>query len=342
MKVSTTNQFVGCLCLLGLLITFAAVPSWAQEKVIKLRYASYFPPTHPVSQLSDQWSKEVEKRTDGRIKITFFPGNTLTPPMQTYDSVVKGIADIGLAMQAWSPGRFPLTEVLTLPLGITSGYQATKVANEYYRKFRPKEFDDTKVMYFHGVGPGLFHLKKPVSSLDGIKNLRIRANAENDQIVKAVGGVPVNLPITESYDAVSKGLLDGLLLPMDVLKGWRFGEVVKTTLEIAALGFTASHYVVMNKDKWNSISKADQQAIEKINDEWIEKQGKLWNDLDKEAREFGIQKGVKMVKATKEEEAWTAERMRPLLTDYVKAKKPKGLPAEEVLQFCLDYVKTHP
>jgi TRAP-type C4-dicarboxylate transport system substrate-binding protein len=343
MKAISRKHLICSIGLLVALIVCIAIPSWAaEEKVIKLRYASYFPPTHPVSKLTEEWSKEVEKRTDGRIKITFFPGNTLTPPMQTYESVVKGIADIGHAMQAWSPGRFPLTEVVTLPMGISSGYQATKMANAYYNKFRPKEFDDTKVMYFHAIGPGLLHLKKQVSSLDDIKGLRIRTNTDQHGIVKAVGAVPVDLPITESYDALSKGLLDGLLLPMDVLKGWRFAELVKTTLEISALGYTAPHYVVMNKDKWSSTSRADQQAIEKINDEWVEKHGKLWNDLDKEAREFGIQKGVKMVKATKGEETRVAQGMKPLLEEYVQAKKAKGLPAEDALKFCLDYIKAHP
>ena len=255
------------VCSIGLLVAFIvciAIPSWAaQEKGIKLRYASYFPPTHPMSKLAEEWGKEVDKRTDGRVKITFFAGNTLTPPMQTYESVVKGIADMGQAMQAWSPGRFPLTEVVTLPMGITSGYQATKMSNEYYKKFRPKEFDDTKVMYFHAIGPGLLHFKKPISSLDDTKGLRVRVNTDQHGIAKAVGVMPVDLPITETYDALSKGLVDGILLPMDVLKGWRFAELVKTSYEISALGYTAPHYVVMNKEKWSSISAADQQVIEK-------------------------------------------------------------------------------
>ncbi len=337
------KQVILSIVLVAAVVMWMAVPSWAaQEKQIKLRYASYFPPAHPMSKLSEEWTKEVEKRTEGRIKITFFPGNTLSPPMQTYESVVKGVADIGHAMQAWSPGRFPLTEVITLPLGLTSGYQATTLANAYYKKFQPKEFDDTKVMYFHGIGPGLVHARKVLSSLDQIKGLRLRVNADQHGIVRPLGAIPVDLPITDSYDALSKGLVDGLLLPMEVLKGWRFAELVKTTFVITSLGYTGPHYVVMNKDKWNSISKADQQIIEKMNDEWVEKHGRLWSELDKEAAEYGVQKGVKMVKATKEEEARVAEAMKPLLQEFIQAKKAKGLPAEEAVKFCVDYVKTHP
>ena len=223
---------------------------------------------HPISKLSEEWCKEVEKRTNGRVKISYYPGNTLTPPMQTYDSTVKGIADIGQALLAYAPGRLPLSEVLSLPLGYTSGYQATKLANEYYKKFHPKEFDDVKVMYLHAGDPGLFHTKKVISSVDEIKGLRIKANAENADIVSALGGAPVTMPITETYDALQKGLLEGILLPTEALKGWRFGEVVKTTLENYAVSYATSMFVMMNKDKWNSISQADRQTIEKINEEW--------------------------------------------------------------------------
>jgi TRAP-type transport system periplasmic protein len=332
------------LIIVGMMVAFflATTPLHAQEKVIKLRYSNLYPPVHPISKLSEEWCKEVEKRTNGRVKVSYFPGNTLTPPMQTYDSTVKGIADIGQSLLAYAPGRLPLSEVLQQPLGGTNGYQVTKMANEYLKKFKPKEFDDVKVMYLHGVSPGIFHTKKVISSIDDIKGLRIKANAENADIVTALGGAPVTMPITETYDALQKGLCEGILLPIEALKGWRFGEVVKTSLENYAVSYMTSLYVIMNKDKWNSISKEDQQAIEKINEEWIERQGKLWNQLDKEAKEYAIQKGVKFIRASKEEEARTSVKMKPILEKYVKDKKAKGLPAEEALKFCQDYIKTHP
>ncbi|HEY3276068.1 MAG TPA: TRAP transporter substrate-binding protein [Syntrophorhabdaceae bacterium] len=331
-----------CSGMIMAVLLFGSYPAHAQEKVVKLRYSNFFPPVHPISKLSDEWCKEIEKRTNGRVKFTYFAGGTLTPPMQTYDSTVKGIADVGQALLAYAPGRLPLSEVLQQPLGYTSGYQATKLANAYYQKFKPKEFDDVKVMYLHGAAPGIFHTKKVINSIDDIKGLRIKANAENADIVSAVGGAPVTMPITETYDALQKGLCEGILLPIEALKGWRFGEVVKTSLENYAVSYMTSMYVVMNKNKWNSLSREDQATIEKVNEEWIEKQGKLWNQLDKEAKEYAIQKGVKFIKASKEEEAKTAAKMKPIQEKYVKAMKAKGLPGDETMKFCLDYIKTHP
>jgi TRAP-type C4-dicarboxylate transport system substrate-binding protein len=333
---------LGVLFLVTLSFFVFSAPLPAQEKVTKLRYSNFFPPMHPNAKLSEEWCKEIEKRTHGRVTFAYFPGNTLTPPPQTYDSVVKGIADVGQSLMAYSAGRFPLTGVFGLPLGISSGYQATKALNEFYKKFHPKEYDDVKVMYFHGHGPGLISTKKVLGSLDDIKGLRIKVNAENADIIKVLGGSPVTMPITETYDALQKGLMDGILLPFEALKGWKFGEIVKTTIVNHSMSYTAPIFVVMNKNKWNSISPADQQVIEKINEEWIEKQAKLWSKLDKEAEEFVIQKGVKIIRATKADEAKVAEKMKPIFPEFVKDMKAKGLKGDEVLKFCQDYIRTHP
>ncbi|MBI4963899.1 MAG: TRAP transporter substrate-binding protein [Desulfomonile tiedjei] len=324
------------------LIGAAPLQVQAQEKVIKLKYSDFFAPSHKNGLLAQQWCKEVEKRTNGRIKITHFPGGTLTPPPQTYDSVVKGIADIGHTLAAYSAGRFLLTEVLGQPIGFTSGYQATKTANEYYKKFKPKEFDDTKIMYIHGHGPGMFQTVKPVSSIDEVKGLRIKANTENAAIATALGAAPVALPITETYDACQKGLVDGLLLPIEPLKGWKFADVIKTVIDCPTMAYTAPICVFMNKDKWNSLSKEDQATIEKINEEWVEKQAKQWNELDKEATELANQKGIKLIKATPEQAKNVGEKMKAVKEEWAKKTAAKGLPAQEALDFCIEYVKKNP
>jgi TRAP-type transport system periplasmic protein len=325
-----------------LVIGALAVQVQAEQKVIKLKYSDIFAPSHKNGMLAQQWCKEVEKRTNGRVKITHFPGGTLTPPPQTYDSVVKGIADIGQTLAAYSAGRFLLTEVLAQPIGFTSGFQATYTSNEYYKKFKPKEFDDTKIMYIHGHGPGMFQTVKPVSSIDDVKGLRIKANTENAPIVTAMGASPVALPITETYDACQKGLVDGLLLPMEPLKGWKFADVIKSVIVCPSMAYTAPICVFMNKDKWNSLSKEDQGIIEKINEEWVEKQAKLWNELDKEAADLAKQKGIKIITVSKEQDAAVAEKMKAVKEEWVKKTAAKELPAKEALDFCVEYVKSHP
>jgi TRAP-type C4-dicarboxylate transport system substrate-binding protein len=130
-----------------------------------LTYSVFFPPTHGQSKAAADWAKEIEKRTDGRVKINVFSGGTLTPADQTYDGVVKGISDLGMSCFAYTRGRFPIMEVLDLPMGYPNGRTATRVANDFFTKFKPKELDGVKVLYIHAHGPGLLHTLKPVQSL---------------------------------------------------------------------------------------------------------------------------------------------------------------------------------
>ena len=126
---------------------------------VKLNYSIFFPAPHKNSVLATEWGKEIEKRTGGKVQVTMFYGGTLTPPDKCYDGVVKGISDIGFSVFSYTMGKFPLTEVIDLPLGYKSAVGATKLINEYYNKFKPKEFDDVKVMYLHAHGPGILHTK---------------------------------------------------------------------------------------------------------------------------------------------------------------------------------------
>jgi len=93
-----------------------------------LTYSTFFPPTHIQSVTSQNWCDEVEKRTEGRVKVQFFPGQTLTRAPQTYEAVTNGIADIGVAALAYTQGRFPVMSAMDLPLGYPSGVVATKIA----------------------------------------------------------------------------------------------------------------------------------------------------------------------------------------------------------------------
>jgi len=332
---------VSIIAMCAVMVFFlGGMASYGADKVITLRYANLFPPTGKVSGMSADWCKEVEKRTNGRVKVQYFPAGTLSRPAETYDDVMKGIADIGLSFCAYSAGRFPLTEVIDLPLGYKSGYVSTKLANAYYEKFKPKEFDGTKVMYLHASPPHRLFSKRPVAKLEDMKGLKTRSTGTSAEMVKALGGIPVAMPMSDAYDALQKGVADGIMGPFEPLAGWRLVEVLNdgTLFDSALVNVT---YVVMNKDKWNSIPPEDQKIIEEINKEWIEKQGKLWDQLEAEARKVFVDKGKKVVELSKEEnERWT-KLVQPILAQYAQNMKAKNLPGQEALDFCLEYLKAN-
>ena len=273
------------------------------------------------------------------MKITLFPGGTLTPAATCYDGVVKGISDIGMSVLGYTKGKFPLTEVIDLPLGYQSGLAATRLINQYYQKFRPKEFDEVKVLYLHAHGPGILHSKKAVAKLEDLKGLRIRCTGTVTEMVKALGGVPMSMPMGETYDALNRGMVEGSMAPMESLEGWKWGEVVKFTTESYGSAYSTGFFVVMNKEKWNALPADIQKTIDKVNPEWIEKTGKLWDDVDKSGKEFSLKLGNKIISLSKEENQRWANAIRPVLDDILNNMKGKGLPGEEALKFCLEFLK---
>ncbi|MEW5721966.1 MAG: hypothetical protein AB1896_02595 [Thermodesulfobacteriota bacterium] len=161
---------------------------------VKLTYSNFFPPTHVQSKLAEEWGQEVEKRTEGRVVVEYFPGQTLTKANVVYDGVVNELSDIGPSVLGYTRGRFPVMEVTDLPLGQGNGMVATQVANEVYNQLQPKELMDTRVMYLHAHSPGLLHTaKKAVRRLEDIKALKIRCHGTSLKIVEALGGTPVGV-----------------------------------------------------------------------------------------------------------------------------------------------------
>jgi len=312
----------------------------AEEASFKFKFSTQFPAPHRCSLLYEQWCKDVEKRTNGRVKWSYFPAAMLTPPQQTYDSIVKGIADAGQSVFAYTRGKFTLTEVIDLPLGYKTGYVSNKLINEYYKKFKPKEMDDVKVLWLHTTSPGLLMTaKKPVSKMEDVKGMKIRSQGMTAKVVQALGAAPVGMTVNEAYDALMKGVADGAMLPIEALKGFKLGEVLHFVTQNYGSAYATGEFVVMNKEKWNALPDDIKKIIDTMSEEYIEKQAKLWDEIDVEGTEFFLQKGGKFVPLTKEEDARWVRAMGPIFDEYIKETKAKGLPGEEALKFCQEYLK---
>ena len=323
----------GALCLFGI--------NTAQAKPIELSYSNFFPPTHIQGKLGDSWGKEIEKRTNGKVKVTYYPGGALLKGPKIYDGILKGITDVGMSVFGYSRGVFPSMEAMDLPMGYPDGKAATNIINEFYNKFKPKELSKVKVMYLHAHGPGLLHSKKPVKTMDELKGLKIRSYGFNAKVAKALGGVPVAMSQGGTYEALQKGVVDATLSPMEVLKGWKQGEVIKATTECYSIGYTAGFYVAMNLKKWNSLPKDVQKVIAQVNKEWIAKHGKAWDDSDKAGREFTLSLGNEIIPLSKAESARWAKAAAPVVDGYIKDKGAKGLPAKAYVDFIKAKVKKY-
>ncbi|MFH1982456.1 MAG: TRAP transporter substrate-binding protein [Pseudomonadota bacterium] len=306
----------------------------AVAETVKLTYSNFFPPTHIQSKLAEAWCKEVEKRTDGRVTVAYFAGQTLTKAQQVYDGVVQGLSDVGFSVLAYTRGRFPVLSAVDLPLGYTSGKVATQVVNAVYEKFKPAELSDTQVMYLHAHGPGLVHTKtRPVKTLEDMKGLKFRAHGTSALVVQALGGTAVPKPMPETYEMLQKGVVDGAVYPLESNKGWKLGEVTRYCTAAFSAAYTTSFFVVMNKEKWNALSPELQKIIEGINREWIVKHGDAWDESDMDGLRFFLDQGGQIIGVDAKEAARWKAAVSPIIDDYIGSLDKQGLNGKEIVAF---------
>ena len=232
-----------------------------------------------------------------------------------------------------------MMETLDLPLGYKTGVAATNLVNAFYAKFQPKELADVKVLWLHAHGPGILHSKKPVNKLEDLKGMKIRATGLAAKVVQALGAAPVGTTMPETYDALRTGVADGAMAPVEALQGWKWGEVVKSTTQNFGSGYTTAMFIVMNKAKWNSLPPDVQKIFEDVSKEWIVKQGKVWDEIDKEGYAFTKKRGNQVIALSAAEDAKWAKAVKPLLDDQAKTLKSKKLPGDEALKFAIDFLK---
>jgi TRAP-type C4-dicarboxylate transport system substrate-binding protein len=330
MKQKRLLILVGILCL-GLMV--AVLPferPYAQPKVITLKFANYFPAVSKQVQVGKEFIDEIEKRTAGRVKINYYPGGTLLTAPAMSDGIIKGIADMGYTHVEYSPGRFLVTEVCDMPLGYPSAWVAGQCMNDFYESFKPKEWDVMHPLWFNSSNPSLVICKKPVRKLEDLKGLIIRAPGRVGDVMKALGGTPAPTPMMEVYEAIAKGVNDGVFTPFETLKTFKFAEVVKYTTVSWQVGQVYAFFVAMNKDTWKKLPPDIQAIFTEVSGMYRERYLLTWNSIDFEGVEFAKSKGVELIELPPEETAKWQTAANAAIDGYVKEMVGKGHKEEEV------------
>lgn len=336
-RVFCELKVVGTMAAVLFLLTiffYPVSPSSAGPDVINLTYSGFMPPTHLQSKAEAEWCREVEKRTNGRVKIAHFPGQTLTKADQCYEGVVSGLSDIGCSVLQYTRGRFPLMDFINLPLGYPNERVACAVINEVYEKYNPAELSDVKVLYLHAHGPGFIHTKgKAVTKMEDLKGLKIRSHGPTADMIKALGGTPMAFPMTELYQSLQKGVVQGGLFPLESNKGWKMAEVTDYVIAAYDTAYSLGFFVAMNKKKWDSLPEDVKKIIEEVNSEWVFRHVLAWEEGAFEGVNFLLKSGNTMIGIKPEEAQRWRKAVQPVIDTYVKETEAKGLPGKEVLGY---------
>jgi len=301
------------------------------EKVIRLKVAQYFPPPSFQSKVLEEFCRDLEKRTNGAVKVDYYSGGSLLKAPAMFDGVVSGIADIGYSHVYYTAGRMPVTEAVGLPLGYPSAWVGGQVINDFYQEFKPKEFDKVHVLWMNTTPPSaIATAKKPIRKLEDLKGLIIRAPGQAGEVIKALGGTPAPTPMMEVYDALAKGVIDGEASNFETLFAFKFAEVVKYTTSVWQINNPFPFYLVMNKNSYNKLPPDIKAIFDTLVGEYKERYILTWNAIDFVGKAFGLSKGVEFVDLPPSELQVWQTAVIPVIDDYVKRMVGKGYSEAEV------------
>ena len=342
----TTLWILG-LFLMGLLLLFIGCASspespvspketnGAGEKIteqMELKLAHFWPANHFIeTEVVEAWKEEIEKATDGRVTVTSYPGETLAKADDIYESVSEGIVDLGISFFSYTRGRFPMIELLELPgISYNNGEAATEVIWEYIKEMDPEEVQDTKLMFAGSAGLAHLSTKTPVRTLEDLQGMENRTTGASAFPMTVLGGIPVSMPMSDSYESLSKGIVKGILGPTSPLQTWKLAEVVDYVTETPFI-YTATFFYTMNLDTWNSFSPDVQEKILEINEKiFKEKIVSLFQNDDEAGLKYGIeQEGLEIIElSTEETERWL-ELLNAAREESVAEAEEKGFPAQQ-------------
>ena len=343
MKMRGLFTLLCVMVLLSLLIT----PSIAQ--VIKLTFADQNPTTGwgPANAVQP-WVKKVEEATKNRVKIDIFPAQTLAKGPDIWNAVKSGVADMGWCWHGYWPDMTPLSDILHLPgLSFKSAEQASEILWRLYEKFPAiqREYKDFHVLLLYAGDPRfLITNKKQVKTLEDIKGMKMRTpGGPPTEQMKALGAVPVLIPMPDVYQALDKGVVDGNVISWEAIYSFRLYEVVKyyTFAPLTSTYFS----IPMNKQKWESLPKDIQEAIMSVSGlEAAKFWGRNFFDTVEAAVVENAKKGgytmIRYNLPPEELERWVKVSGEPVWKEWVKKMEGKGRPeAQQILNAALEMLK---
>lgn len=308
MRLKTAS--LGCALLL-----LAGQASFAAE--IELKLSHMFPPTHFIqTQALEPWAKSIEEKSGGRVHITIYAaGSALGDATKQFDQVRSGVVDIAVGIPAIPRGRHPRTTLMELPFTIKSSAAGTHALMDLYEKYLKADFPGTEILNLTITEPSAVHTKAPITDLDQLKGVRVRAPTPSvTAMLNAMGATPVGMPPVQIYESAERGVIDGNVMPWGPVGAFKLYEVFKNHLN-ARIDAVAM-YTLMNEARY----KALPPDIRKLFDDrkhFVDVWSKLWKETDDKAIETAKAAGNKVVDMPDAKRTEWREKMKPVVDQYI-------------------------
>lgn len=312
-----------------------ALPASAQDVTLKIH--EFLPAPAPVPKnFIVPWAEKVKAESGGRIDYEFYPSMQLGgKPPALYDQVRDGVADVIWTLPGYTPGRFPGTEAFELPFMPTTAEATSQAAWDYYEKYLKDEFKDVKVIAVHVHGPGLIHAKGDgVSKLEDLNGMKLRGPTRMiNKLIESLGATPVGMPVPAVPEALSKGVIDGTVIPWEVTAPLKVAELVDTHTSFAGdRGLYTSFFVyAMNKDVYEALPDDLKKVIDdnsgRETSKWI---GRVMDEGDAPGLKIATERGNKLIVIDEAEGARWKEASQPVIDAWIAEMNDKGMPGQQM------------
>jgi len=306
----------------------APTPTPEPVKTINLRAAVHSPDSSAHTKLLKWWGEEVEKVTNGQIKITLFSGGTLVSGPEQYNACVTGLCEVSDMVAAFNKGMYDLYNgMLGLPFMVPNSVTGAKIINELVTKYPEMMADaegEVKPMFLKVTTANVIHTsEKQIRTLEDMEGVKIGARSPAlVSMVQIFGGVPVDLSPADTYMAIDKGVVDGVVFPWGAMIPRGLHEVCNyhTDVPLAAAG----GLIIMNANTWNSLPANLKKAVEDVNAQALIKQAEMLDAEDATSKTAIEEAGNKVITISGAELGNWISDSQPLIEEWITDMEGKG------------------
>jgi TRAP-type C4-dicarboxylate transport system substrate-binding protein len=302
-----------------------------------LRFNRWLPPNHNVQGgVMVDWAKQVAAATGGRVKVEFTAAS-LGPPPRQFDLASQGVADIVLGVHGYTPARFRLTQIVEMPFLGEQGEKISAVYWDVHQKYLAKgnEHEGVKLLALWVHGPGIVtNRTRPITKVADFNGLKLRvAGGLMTEIAKTLGAVPIQAPVPQLYEILSRGVADGVLFTGEGITEFNLQKIMRYETKVPGGLFNTSFFLAMSPKAWNALSAADQAAIEKLSGKGLSAaSGRSYDERDAVAEKDLKAAGIQISTADKDFIEELKQRLASLESNWIADAKAKGVDGAQALQ----------
>ena len=318
---------------------FATLPARAETTTLII---SSWLPNHFITKVLEEYGRDLEKASNGRIKYKLLP-QPVAPPPGTFDAVKDGLADISWSVNGMNPGRFPLTAVGEIPLlGSTSEAVTVAYQHLYQDEILPKvnEYKGLKLVTVFSSGPGdVFTTKRAVKSLNDFSGLKVRVSGGSSEVVaKTLHMAGILKPVSENYELLSGGIVDGTMSGLDGIVAFKLDKILKYWTKSPGGLYRTTFAVVMNEKTYNRLSPEDQKLVDKFGGERLARKfAQAWDKSD--LNSLKVIKANKITIVTPDDDVIKAIKDHGFEKPWLEAAKAAGLDGPALLKEFMENIK---